>query len=58
MIPRIEEIEVRPLAKLSFTGKNGRLTHEATYENGTVVAVPIKSDGTMKWFDDSKLIRK
>lgn len=53
-----EEIEVRSLATLSFSCKNGKLTHDATYKNGTVIAVPLNLGGAMKWFDDSKLIRK
>lgn len=58
MIMRREEIEVRPLATMAMRCENGKLTHEAKYENGKVIAVPIQSNGTMKWFDDSKLIKK
>ena len=55
---RREEIEVRPLATLAMRCEDGKLTQEAKYENGKVVAVPIQSNGTLKWFDDSSLIKK
>lgn len=58
MLVRREEIEVRPLATMAMRCENGKLTHEAKYENGKVIAVPIQSNGTIKWFDDSKLIKK
>ena len=53
-----EEIEVRSLATTFMRCKDGKLTHEAIYENGTVIAVPLNLGGTVKWFDDSKLIKK
>lgn len=28
------------------------------YVSGTRVEIPINSDGSVRWFDDSKLIRK
>lgn len=54
---RREEIEVRPLATMSMRCENGKVTQEAKYGNGKVIAVPIQKDGTVKWFDDSSLIK-
>lgn len=28
------------------------------YGNGKQVAIPVNKDGTVRWFDDEKLIRK
>ena len=58
MLVRREEIEVRNIANMGMRCKDGKLTHEAIYENGTVIAVPLNLGGEMKWFDDSKLIKK
>ena len=58
MLVRREEIEVKNIAKTGMRCKDGKLTHEAVYENGTVIAVPLNLGGEMKWFDDSKLIKK
>lgn len=58
MLVRREEIEVKNIATLSTRCENGKVTQEAKYENGKVVAMPVQNDGTVKWFDDSKLIKK
>lgn len=58
MLVRREEIEVKNIATTGMRCKDGILTHEAIYENGTVIVVPLNLGGEMKWFDDSKLIKK
>lgn len=44
-------------AELTSGGKS-RMTKVIDYGNGHKVEIPINKDGTVKWFDDSKLIRK
>ena len=36
----------------------GRLSQILEYENGARVEVPIDKDGSVKFFDDSKLLKK
>lgn len=62
MIKRIEEIEVKNCARLGISGRKsenkGILLQTATFTNGATVAIPINKDRSIKWFDDSKLIKK
>lgn len=42
----------------TFTkANNGRLSKVIDYGNGSRVEIPINSDGSVKWFDDSKLLK-
>lgn len=36
---------------------SGRLSKVIEYGNGSRVEIPIHSDGSVKWFDDSKLLK-
>ena len=36
----------------------GRVSQALEWENGTRVEVPIEKDGSVKFFDDSKLLKK
>ena len=36
----------------------GRLSQVLEYENGARVEVPINKDGSVRFYDDSKLIKK
>lgn len=62
MIRKVEEIEVKNGARLGISGRKsgnkGTLLQTATFTNGAMVAVPINKDRSVKWFDDSKLIKK
>lgn len=45
--------------KAEKIGKNeARLSRVLEFENGDKVAIPIHKDGSVKWFDDTKLIKK
>lgn len=37
---------------------NGKLSKVIEYGSGTRVEIPINRDGSVKWFDDSKLLKK
>ena len=39
-------------------GEKVKLSKVITYGKGNHVEIPINHDGSIKWFDDSKLIRK
>jgi hypothetical protein len=53
-----ERYEVRTVATLSTrVEEDGRLYRVAEYDSHVRVEVPINPDGTVKWFDDSKLLR-
>ena len=51
---RLARISTR--AELTSEGKS-RMAKIIDYGNGHRVEIPINRDGTVKWFDDSKLIR-
>lgn len=36
----------------------GKLSKVIDYGNGSKVEIPINQDGSVKWFDDLKLIKK
>lgn len=53
-----ERYEMRTVATLSTrVEEDGRLYRVAEYDSHVRVEVPINPDGTVKWFDDSKLLR-
>lgn len=37
---------------------DGRLSKIIEYGKNNKVEIPINNDGSVKWFDDSKLVRK
>lgn len=37
---------------------NGKLSKVIEYGSDTRVEIPINRDGSVKWFDDSKLLKK
>ena len=51
--------EVRIFTKVELTadGKN-RLSKVIKFGNGNSVEIPINTNGSVLWFDDSKIIRK
>ncbi len=52
---RLARISTR--AELTSEGKS-RMAKIIDYGNGHRVEIPINRDGTVKWFDDSRLIKK
>ena len=36
---------------------NGKIFKVIEYKNGNRIQIPINADGSVKWFDDTKLIR-
>lgn len=36
---------------------NGKVTEGIEYESGKRVEIPINKDGSVKWFDDNKLLK-
>ena len=53
-----ERYEMRTVATLSTrVEEDGRLYRVAEYDSHVRIEVPINPDGTVKWFDDSKLLR-
>lgn len=51
--------ETRVFTKVEPTeeGKS-RLSRVIRFGNGNKVEIPINNDGSVRWFDDSKLMRK
>ena len=45
--------EVKKILK----AKDGKLSTVLEYSSGARVEIPINRDGSVKWFDDSKLIK-
>lgn len=53
-----EVVEIKTVATLSTMVKeDGRLYRVAEYDSHARIEVPINPDGTVKYFDDSKLLR-
>lgn len=44
-------------AELTSGGKS-RMSKVINFVNGNRVEIPINKDGTVKWFDDSKLMKR
>ena len=44
--------------KTSIKAENGKLYKVLTYPNGNTVEIPVNADGSVKWFDDSKLLKQ
>ncbi len=38
--------------------EDGKLSKVIRFDGGEKVEIPINKDGSVKWFDDSKLVRK
>ena len=43
--------------KRTIKADRGRVSQILEYENGARVEVPIEKDGSVKFFDDSKLLK-
>lgn len=41
-----------------FEANNGKLSKVIEFQGGKRVAIPINKDGSVRWFDDTKLIKK
>jgi len=45
--------------KAEKTGKKEvKLSRVIEFDSGNQIAIPIHKDGSIKWFDDSKLIKR
>lgn len=51
------ETKIFTRAELTAEGK-GRLSKVIRFDNGKKVEIPINKDGSVCWFDNSKLMRK
>ena len=47
----------KSIVKRYIKADSGRLSAVLEYASGTRVDIPLNSDGSVKWFDDSKLIK-
>ena len=44
--------------RTSIKADNGKLSKVIRYQSGEKVEIPINKDGSVRWFDDSKLLTK
>ncbi len=44
--------------RTSIKADNGKLSKVIRYQSGEKVEIPINKDGSVRWFDDSKLLKK
>lgn len=54
-------IDVMPNTKgtvVTIAADNGKAYKKMTFSNGAVIKIPINKDGTVKWFDDTKLVNE
>lgn len=49
----MEDVKVKKILK----AEAGKLSTVLEYSSGARVEIPINRDGSVKWFDDSKLIK-
>ena len=47
-----------PKVKRIIKSDRGRVSQVLEYENGARVEIPLEKDGSVKFFDDSKLLKK
>lgn len=52
-----KDVRILTRAEVTETGLS-KLSQVADFGSGKEVAIPINPDGSIKWFDDTKLIRK
>lgn len=52
-----EEVEQMQTVKTFIKDDNGNLSKVLEYESGAKVEIPINKDGSVRWFDDSKLLK-
>ncbi|GEM_PF-1308774 len=46
------------VAKIYVKADNGKLSKVISYGTGARIEIPINKDGSVRWFDDTKLIKK
>ena len=44
--------------RTSIKADNGKLSKVIRYQSGEKVEIPINKDGSVRWFNDSKLLKK
>lgn len=49
---------MRKAVKTFTKADNGKLAKVIEFESGEKVELPINKDGSIKWFNDSQLIKK
>ena len=52
-----EEVEQMQTVKTFTKADNGKLSKVLEYESGARVEIPINKDGSVRWFDDRKLLK-
>lgn len=38
--------------------ENGKVSQIIEFDDGNIIEIPLDKDGNLKWFDDTKLIKK
>ena len=44
--------------KKLIKAEDGKVTQVIEFDNGERIELPLDKDGNLKWFDDTKLIKK
>lgn len=44
--------------KKIIKAEDGRVTQVVEFDSGSKIELPLDKDGNLKWFDDTKLLRK
>ena len=52
-----EESEVIKMKKW-IKAEDGKVSQVVEFDSGSKIEVPLDKDGNLKWFDDTKLIKK
>lgn len=51
------EVKQMQIVKRFTKADNGKLSKVVEYESGARVEIPINKDGSVRWFDDNKLLK-
>lgn len=49
---------IRNTTRVWLGANNGKLSKVIEFQGGKRVAIPVNKDGSVRWFDDTKLLKK
>ena len=53
-----QNVKENIIMKKWIKADNGRVTQVIEFDDGSKIELPLDNNGNLKWFDDSKLIKK
>ena len=53
----LKKVMINKMKKL-IKAEDGKVTQIIEFDSGSKIELPLDKDGNLKWFDDTKLIKK